>query len=267
MRRFKFLTCCLLVLSTLLLLTTNISTIYAETSSSTDGYSYTNSDTGYRAAISDDAGFLTDSDKNSLISLMKDTTDYCNILIATTTDHTYSSTESYAVHTLEDNFGADSMSVAFVIDRDLNEIYLTSEGDARHKISSSKCNTICDNTYVYATSSHNYDYYTCCYKTIEQVNTTLQGNRIAQPMRYISSAFLAIAIGMILCFLYALKVSKGKQATTTQLLSGAFTKVDITNTNVSFTHQTKQYSPRQTSSNGGGGGHSSGGHSGGGHHI
>ncbi len=235
----------------------------------------TNDSTGYRFILDDEANFIDDDDEATLLAKMKETTAYCNVIIATTTSHSYSSTERYAVATFESYFGSNANGVIFVIDRDLDEIYLASEGSTRHIISNSKCDTICDNTYVYATSSHDYDYYTCAYKTIDQVNTVLSGGRIAQPMRYISSIFIALASGMILCFLYALRISHGRKASNREIMNAAFTKVDVLNPNVQFTHETRAYSP-QSSGGGGGGSHGGGGgshggggggHSGGGHHI
>lgn len=233
----------------------------------------TNNSTGYSFVLDDSADFIDDDMEEALLTKMKETTAYCNVAISTTTYHTYSSTERYAVETYESYFGQDANGVIFVIDRDLNEIYLAAEGKTQRIISDSKCDTICDNTYVYATSSHDYDYYTCCLETIDQVNTVLSGGRIAQPMKYISGIFIALAIGMILCFLYALKVSRGKKPNDRDIMNAAYTKVDVQNPFVQFTHETKTYSPQSSGSSGGshggGGGHSGGGggHSGGGHHI
>ena len=81
---------------------------------------------------------------------MYETAGYCNAMVVTTTYHTFSSTEDFAVSTYENYFGKNSSGIVFVIDRDLNEIYLASEGDARKNITDSKCDVICDNTYVYA---------------------------------------------------------------------------------------------------------------------
>lgn len=227
--------------------------------------------TGYGYVLDDSADFIDASGEKAIIELMQTTTQYCNVAVVTTTYHTYSSTERFAVETYESYFGNGSSGVIFVIDRDLNEIYLASEGRARRTISSSRCDIICDNTYVYATSSHGYDYTTCVKETLDQVNTVLAGGRIAQPMKYISSIFIALAIGMIFCFLYALKVSRGKKPADSEIFESAYTKVNISNPNVQFIRQSKAYSPQSSGSSGshgGGGGHSSGGgHSGGGHHI
>lgn len=250
---------------------------YSDTDSSDSGITNTaltgtNNSTGYEYILDDSADFIDDALEDNLISSLKDTTKYCNVAVVTTTSHPYTSTETFAVNTFESYFGNGSNGVIFVIDRDLNEIYLASEGTTRRTISNSKCDSICDNTYIYATSSHDYDYYTCCMETIDQVNTVLSGGRISQPLRYISSIFIALAIGIIFCFMYAIALSRGRKAKNRELMNAAFTKVDVHNARTRFVNQTRVYSPQSSgnSHSGGGhsgGGHSSGGHSGGGHHI
>ena len=141
----------------------------------------TNEESGYRYVLDDEAGFI-ENDKE-ILNQMKEITQYCNVAVVTTTSHSYSSTESYAVATFESYFGNGADGFIFVIDRNLNEIYLASEGSTRRTLSNSKCTTICDNTYIYATSGDNYDYDICCKETLTQVNILLEGGRIAQPMR------------------------------------------------------------------------------------
>ena len=250
---------------------------YSDTDSSDSGITNTsltgtNNSTGYEYILDDSADFIDDAMEDNLISKLKDTTKYCNVAVVTTTSHPYASTETFAVKTFENYFGNGSNGVIFVIDRDLNEIYLASEGSTQRTISNSKCDSICDNTYIYATSSHDYDYYTCCMETIDQVNTVLSGGRISQPLRYISSIFIALAVGIIFCFMYAIALSRGRKAKNRELMNAAFTKVDVHNARTRFVNQTRVYSPQSSGSShsGGGhsgGGHSSGGHSGGGHHI
>ena len=229
--------------------------------------------TDHELEIDDEADFLTSDEEESLSEVMYETAGYCNAMVVTTTYHTFSSTEDFAVSTYENYFGKNSSGIVFVIDRDLNEIYLASEGDARKKITDSKCDVICDNTYVYATKDHGYDYYTCAVETFDQINTSLAGGRIAQPMKYVSNIFLAVALGMFVCFIYTLFVSKSRRPSRRELLSGSFTKVDVQNPNAQFMYQDKKYSPQSSGSSGGNsgghssGGHSGGGHSGGGHHI
>lgn len=218
---------------------------------------------GNRLIIDDQAGYFSSSEVSSLQSLMEEITEYCNVAVVTTTNHNCRSTRDFAGTYFEDCFGSRTSGTIFVIDRYLNEIFLYSDGAARRTITDSKAYSITDNTYIYATRSHNYDYYTCSYKTMEQVLTLMRGHRIAEPMKYICSALLAIIVALIVNYIVLISVSRQKKADIKQILSGTFTNFRIHNAKARFTHQTKTYSPQ--SSGGGGGGHG-GGHSGGGGH-
>lgn len=229
----------------------------------------TNPKSGYSCYLDDDADFLTDEEEQSLMELMQQIAKYCNVAFATSTDHPYASAEGFAVNTFEQNFGTSSSGICFVIDRDCNEIYLISEGAMRKTITSGRCNSITDNTYIYATSGHGYDYYTCAYKTFEQVLTLLQGGKIAQPMKHICNLLLALILAMLINYFIVMSFAHAKKPSNGELLSGLFTKVDIKNPSTHFTRQTKKYSPQSSGNSGGGGsgGGGGGGHSGGGHSI
>ena len=126
-----------------------------------------NTKTGYDLIIDDSAGYFSEGEIASLKELMGQITQYCNVALLTTTSHSYSSTFNYAEAYFDDAFGPSADGTIFVIDRDLNEIYLYSDGNAHKTITNSRAYSITDNTYVYATSDHDYDYYTCAYKTFE----------------------------------------------------------------------------------------------------
>ncbi len=223
---------------------------------------------GNRLIIDDQAGYFSSSEADSLQSLMEEITEYCNVAVVTTTDHNCRSTRDFAGTYFEECFGAHTSGTIFVIDRYLNEIFLYSDGAARKTITDSKAYSITDNTYIYATRSHNYDYYTCSYKTMEQVLTLMRGHRIAEPMKYICSALLAMIVALIVNYIVLISVSRQKKADIRQILSGTYTNFRIHNAKARFTHQTKTYSPQSSGGggghSGGGGGHSGGGHSGGG---
>lgn len=221
----------------------------------------------YGYYIYDDAGFFTDEEGYALYELMEQIANYCNVLLYTSTDHPYSSSRDFAQGSYENIFSPGSNGICFVIDRDLNQIYLISEGNTQSIISSSRCDTITDNTYIYATSDRNYDYYTCAYKTFEQVLTLLEGGKIAQPMKYICNLLLALVLAMLFNYYLVRSYARAKKPSNREILDNVFSKVTISHPSATFTHQTKKYDPPSDSggsSSGGGGG---GGCSGGGHSI
>ncbi|MCM1283208.1 MAG: TPM domain-containing protein [Muribaculaceae bacterium] len=226
----------------------------------------TNDSTGYTLLIDDSAGYFSDSETRSLQTLMEEITEYCNVAVVTTTDHDGYNTEDFAGTYFENCFGSHTSGTLFVIDRHLDEIFLYSDGDARKTITDSKAYSITDNTYIYATSSRDYDYYTCSYKTMEQVLALLNGRRIAEPMKYICSALLAIILALLINYIIVMCLSRAKKPDVQQVLSGTYTAFHVTDTNVRFMHQTRTYSPQSSGGggHGGGGGGGGGGHSGGG---
>lgn len=222
--------------------------------------SASNEETGYVYVLDDSADFLTDSQENSLQKQLYDLTAYCNVAFVTTTEHSKSSTEDFAADYFDDIFGPHANGTIFVIDRCLNEIYLYSDGQAHKIITNSRARSITDNTYTYARDK---DYYTCAYKIFAQIETLMQGKRIAEPMRYLCSALLAIVAALFLNLFFALWSSRSHKADRRQVMTGLYAQMQIHNPRTQFIRQTRTYSP--VSSGSSGGGHSGGGGGGGGH--
>jgi uncharacterized protein len=230
--------------------------------------SRTNSSTGYEAIVKDDADLLTDSEEEELADLLYDVADYCNAAFVTINENPYYNTQKYAESYSNDMFYRSS-AVVFVVNMEDRYIYLDSSGSAQNRITSAYADTITDNVYRYASSG---DYYTCAYKAFEQVHTLMRGQRIAQPMKYISNALLAIAIAMLLNFILVKAKSGKHKASQKELISGIYSSYQLHDASAVFSHQTRTYSPPSSdsgggggSSGGGGGGGGGGGHSGGGH--
>jgi uncharacterized protein len=150
-------------------------------------------------------------------------------------------------------------------------LWIYSDGAIYKTVTNSYADTITDNVYSYASKE---DYLTCASKAFEQVNTLLEGRRIAQPMKYISNALLAIVLALMINYFLVMTRSRSQKASDGQVLNGIFSKVAITNTHTEFVNQTRRYSPRSSSSSSssssgsrssGGGSRSSGG--GGGHRF
>ena len=215
--------------------------------------SASNEETGYVYVLDDSADFLTDSQENSLQKQLYDLTAYCNVAFVTTTEHSKSSTEDFAADYFDDIFGPHANGTIFVIDRCLNEIYLYSDGQAHKIITNSRARSITDNTYTYARDK---DYYTCAYKVFAQIETLMQGKRIAEPMRYLCSALLAIVAALFLNLFFALWSSRSHKADRRQVMTGLYAQMQIHNPRTQFIRQSRTYSPVSSGSSGGGGGHS-----------
>ncbi len=221
---------------------------------------YTNTETGYEVHLSDWAMLLSTSEEAALVEDMKPITEHGNVAFVSIDDNPAYSSRSYAEGYCESVFGYESATV-FLIDMDNRYIWIYSQGDIYNTVTSDYADTITDNVYTYASDA---DYYRCASKAFEQMNSLLEGKRIAQPMKYICNAFIAVAIALLINYFIVMAVSHSKKASRRELMSGIYNKVDINNARANFTHQSKRYSP-QSSGSGGGGSHGGGGGGGGSH--
>ena len=100
----------------------------------------------------------------------------------------------------------------------------------------------------------------------------LRGGKIAQPMRYISAALLALILGLLLNYLILRAVTVPRTAGNHEIIDAAQVDFILRNPSSRHTNTTKVYSPVRSSGGGGGGrsgggGFSGGGGSGGGHRF
>ena len=139
-------------------------------------------------------------------------------------------------------------------------IYIFSDGGNYKTVTNSKANIITDNIYKYATNG---DYYKCSVKAFEQINTLLDGGKIAEPMRYISNVLISIVLAFLFSYIYVLNKTSIKRSSVNKIINNCNIDFDVSNIKGEKTGTHRVYSPSSSSSSSGGG-HSGGGHSGGG---
>ena len=232
------------------------------------GKNYTNPDTGYYVLIEDDANLLTDAEETKLANRMKSITQYGNAVFKSIDNNPSYSTSSYA-HDYYDDIMRNASGAVFLIDMDYRELYLEMDGDIYKKLRGGYANTITDNTYSYASKGQ---YFLCADTAFDQVYNVLEGNRIAQPMKYTCAALLALLVAFVFNFGIINRASKLKSASNRDLLESALKTVTLSETNAELIKETTRYSPI-VSSSGGSSGYRSGGsrssgsyRSGGSHH-
>lgn len=221
---------------------------------------YYTADNGYMVIIEDDADLLSSGEEKQLLAAMSDITVYGNVMFKSVEYNPYS-TEVLARATYKDNFGAESGTL-FMIDMDNRYIYIFSDGAVYSIVTDSMAEIITDNSYMYASDG---DYYECARFAFSQIKTILDGNRIAQPMKYISNGLLALATALLINFGFFTTMASVKKARNRDVLKAADSYFSNTNVEVTELGTTKSYSPVSSGSSGGSGGHSSGGGGGGGH--
>lgn len=229
-------------------------------------YTEKNPDTGYRVVLEDDADLLTEEQEDDLATVMMDITAYGNVAFKSLNLNS-DSTDSYAEYYYEKLFDNESGTL-FLIDMDNRMLYLYSDGSVYKVVTKGYANTITDNVYRYASDE---EYYKCAQEVYGQIFALLEGDRIAQPMKYISNALLAMILALIFNFGIVNYFTKIRKPDEDEILTKADVYFNCSKLRSELTHQTKTYEPVSSSSGGRSGGSSGGGSSssggGGGHRF
>lgn len=217
----------------------------------------------YRIVIEDDANLLTEKEEEKLKDKMYSLTKYGHIAFKSISENG-TSAPSYARSYYHDTFGTESGTL-FLIDMDNRKIYIFSDGKNYKVITDGKADIITDNIYQYASKE---EYYNCAYNAFDQIETLLEGNKISEPMRYISNVVVSIVVAFFINFIVVWKSSSIKKSKYNEVLNGCDISFQASNIYGMKTGIHSVYSPVSDSSSsggssGGGGGGSSGG--GGGH--
>lgn len=227
---------------------------------------YINPETGYKALVEDDAELLSESERLALQDLLEEITVYGNVTFKTIDDNSMS-TEGYARSYYKNQFGT-AAGTLFLIDMDNRKIWIHSDGAVYKIITTAYANTVTDNVYQYASDK---EYFICAKKAFEQILSLLRGQRIAQPMKYISNGLLAVILALLLNYGIVSLFAGAKKPGTKKMMENVPVQFSYTKPLAVFTHQTRTYNPvssdsGSSSSSGGGGGSSSGSSGGGGGH-
>ncbi|MCH5344345.1 MAG: TPM domain-containing protein [Acetatifactor sp.] len=242
-------------LAVFLLFMTSVSVVCATT-----GEIYTNPETGYRVILEDKAELLTEGERGELTEQMRQITAYGNVAFVTIGEN-YRDTDDYAAACFRDLFGRSSGTL-FLIDMDNRNIWVYSDGAIYRVVTKSYANTITDNVYRYASRG---EYYECAAEVYQEIFALLEGDRIAQPMKYISNVFLALILALFVNFGLVSWMSRLRKPKDAELLSNSVRYFHVTEPTITYAHETKTYDPVSSDSgssgggSGGGGGHSGGG--------
>lgn len=210
----------------------------------------------YQVIIEDDADLLTSDEEQTLYTQMTELTQYGNILFKTISINPYSSTEKYASTYYHEKCQRQSGTV-FLIDMQKRIIYIYSDGSNYTTITSEKAEIITDNIYRYATKKQ---YYKCATEAFSQINTLLKGGKIAEPMKYISNAVIAVMLALFINFTIFKLATRNKTASNKEQIKECERFFKYSKPEVKKSGEHKVYSPMSSgSSSGGGGGFSGGG--------
>ncbi|WP_130838408.1 TPM domain-containing protein [Lachnoclostridium sp. Marseille-P6806] len=230
-----------------------------------DAPAYTNPETGYQIYIDDAEELLTAEEEQALLKVMRPITEYGGAAFVSASQ--YGSTADYAAKRYRDCFGSGSGTL-FLIDMGERTIWIHSDGAIYRTVTKAYANTITDNVYREASQG---EYYECAAGAYGQINTLLEGGRIAQPMRWITNGLLALILSLLMNFLFVRFKGRDIRPSKKELLAATIIGLAATGLSVQMTNKSRRYSPRSSgsgggSSGGGGGGFSGGGGGGGGGH-
>ena len=224
-------------------------------------YTYKTTDpyTGYSLSVLDLANLFDSLDVMAVSREMEPVLKYGNAMCVTYSRNSDTWKKLQGKTTSEKakilaNYYLNGNGVLFLIDMDGREIYIYAVGPVYDVITKSYATIIADNTYQYA-SRRNYG--KCASATFEQIAARLQGYRIAEPLRYITSILMALICGIFVNFLI---VYGSRRKRSRKKLKNMKAHMYIEDTRVRVTSKTKI----QSSSGGGSGGRGGGGFSGGG---
>ena len=172
-------------------------TLVAFAADGEDGVVYENADSGFKAYILDDIDLLTPQEEADLLEEMKPITEFGHIIFWSTEEPTDGREIKQAQLKRRELTLFDSAGI-LAINMNARKITFQSYGRIYSIVSKSLARSITDNVSRYATRG---DYYACAANAYQQVYTLMDGNRISEPMRYMSSACIALMLGLLIASL------------------------------------------------------------------
>ncbi len=207
---------------------------------------FQNEETGYVVDIEDDAGLLSQSELADLALTMEAITTYGNAAFKTITENP-SSAASFARSYYSEKFGSESGTL-FLIDMDTRYIQIHSDGAVYKVITKDRAETITDNVYGYASDQA---YFYCANLAFTQIQSLLEGNRITQPMKYLSNGVLALFLALLINFAWVSHFSRIKKPKPEDIIANIHSQFHYSNPTAVLDHETKTYSPVSSSSSSG----------------
>lgn len=207
----------------------------------------------YKIIIEDDANLLTAQETESLRTYMNTLTEFGNVIFKTTNKSIGSKSSLKYIQDYYYSILKNEKGVAFYIDMNNRQVCACATGGLNQIITNSMCDTIMDNVYTYAKRQK---YYDCAKETFIQMNTLLNGGKIAESMKYICNSFVAVMLSLFLTYGLFILISRSKKTSKKELIDECNISLDSSPITVTKTGQRSVYSPPSSSSGGsfGGGG-------------
>lgn len=157
------------------------------------GLEWRNADTGYRVVILDDIDLLSATEERQLLGDMQELTEYGNVAFWSTREYASDEIEQARLKRRE-LFDLTSGSI-LVVNMEIRKVTIQSYGEMYDVLTTARANSITNNVRNYLTRG---EYYSAAQKAYSQMNSLMRGNRIAQPMKHLSNACIALMVGLML---------------------------------------------------------------------
>ncbi len=200
--------------------------------------------------IEDDADLLTEEEETELEHIMSPLTEYGRIVFKSINQNPEYDTETYARNYYYSHYGNENGTI-LLIDMQYRYVYIVSGGYNYTVITPRKAQIITDNIYKYLT---NKEYFEGSKLSFEQIGTLLEGGKIYEPMRYISSALISLIASAFLVFFFIMRKSAFKKIPNKDLVKDCIIAFSAANIIGSAVGTIKKYSPSSSSSGGSSGG-------------
>ncbi len=218
-----------------------------------------------RVTLQDDAGLLSAEEKTALTQNMLPLTAYGSVGFWSTNERA-SNEIRQAEEKLHQLFGRQS-AILFAVNMANRTLTIYSDGAFYDVVTTAKANSITNNVHLYATEGK---YYEAASRAFKQVDSLMRGERIAEPMRHLSNAVLALMLALMLVQCFFLRFA-GTFRRPDEILVKTMGALAFTGAATALVGTYREYRPSnsgsssdRSSGHSSGGGHSGGGHSGGG---
>lgn len=218
-----------------------------------------NESSGYDYFIQDEANLFNRNEEAVLTNILYEISEFGHAGVITLDDDPSGNTERYAYDYMMEHYRYKN-AVLLIIDMDCRLITVWGNGDIQQRVQQYST-TITDNIYEYASDGN---YFECAKEGLDEINAVLKGLKIAQPMKYLSNACLAIILALLIGYVVARRTSQAAKVSNAETQKSLFSKFTFKDPKAIYTGSTKEYSPVQSSSGGSSGGGGSGGGGGGG---
>lgn|GEM_PF-1874783 len=161
----------------------------------------------------------------------------------------------------DDYIGHGEDGILFLIDMNSRQLLVYTDGNVHSVINEAYASTITDNVYKKASNG---DYDATVIGIFDMATNLMSGQKVAQPMRAITSFFMAICTAFIISFIIIKIAASGTSIKQTQISNDKIMSRVLFSNVYKHTHEHVSSTSVGGGSSSGGGGGGGGGHSGGG---